>query len=200
LDNAEQIRSAATQLFATLGYEGTSLQAIAERVGVTKQTLLYHYPSKDALRRAVLEQVFAHWRERLPQMLEAVTSGHGRFEALTRELVRFFDTDGNRARLLARELLDNPDEMRRLLVDNLKPWVLLVAQYIREGQKTGIIHQDLDPEAYVLNVIMLVLSNATVRTLAESVLGSEARSDAAARQMGELLRLTRTALFKRARG
>jgi AcrR family transcriptional regulator len=200
LDNAEQIRSAATQLFATLGYEGTSLQAIAERVGVTKQTLLYHYPSKDALRRAVLEQVFAHWRERLPQMLEAVTSGHGRFEALTRELVRFFDTDGNRARLLARELLDNPDEMRRLLVDNLKPWVLLVAQYIREGQKTGIIHQDLDPEAYVLNVIMLVLSNATVRSLAESVLGSEARSDAAARQMGELLRLTRTALFKRARG
>jgi AcrR family transcriptional regulator len=200
LDNAEQIRTAATQLFATLGYEGTSLQAIAERVGVTKQTLLYHYPSKDALRRAVLEQVFAHWRERLPQMLEAVTSGHGRFEALTRELVRFFETDGNRARLLARELLDNPDEMRRLLVDNLKPWVLLVAQYIREGQKTGIIHQDLDPEAYVLHVIMLVLSNATVRTLAESVLGGEARSDAAARQMGELLRLTRTALFKRARG
>lgn len=200
MDNAEQIRSAATQLFATLGYEGTSLQAIAERVGVTKQTLLYHYPSKDALRRAVLEQVFAHWRERLPQMLEAVTSGHGRFEALTRELLRFFDTDANRARLLARELLDNPDEMRRLLVDNLKPWVLLVAQYIREGQKTGIIHSDLDPEAYVLNVIMLVLSNATVRSLAESVLGSEARSDAGARQMAELLRLTRTALFKRARG
>jgi AcrR family transcriptional regulator len=200
LDNAEQIRTAATQLFATLGYEGTSLQAIAERVGVTKQTLLYHYPSKDALRRAVLEQVFAHWRERLPQMLEAVTSGHGRFEALTRELLRFFETDANRARLLARELLDNPDEMRRLLVDNLKPWVLLVAQYIREGQKTGIIHSDLDPEAYVLNVIMLVLSNATVRSLAESVLGSEARSDAGARQMGELLRLTRTALFKHARG
>jgi hypothetical protein len=39
-----------------------------------------------------------------------------------------------------------------------------------------------------------------VRSLAESVLGSEARSDAGARQMGELLRLTRTALFKRARG
>src|SRR5213078_3841448 len=55
VDNADQIRDAATQLFATQGYEGTSLQAIAERVGVTKQTLLYHYPSKDALRRAVLE-------------------------------------------------------------------------------------------------------------------------------------------------
>ncbi len=97
MDNAEQIRAAAAQLFARHGYEGTSLQDIAERVGVTKQTLLYHYPSKDALRRAVLERVFSHWRERLPQMLEAVTSGHGRFDALTRELVRFFETDMQRA-------------------------------------------------------------------------------------------------------
>lgn len=198
MDNADQIRTAAAQLFATLGYEGTSLQAIAERVGVTKQTLLYHYPSKDALRRAVLEQVFAHWRERLPQMLEAVTSGRGRFEALTRELVHFFEADDNRARLLVRELLDNPAEMRRLLADNLRPWILLVAQYIREGQQSGLIHADVDAEAYVLQVIMLVLANAAVHSIADSVLASDSR-DAATRQMQELLRLTRTALFKSSR-
>ena len=93
MDNAEQIRAAATRLFAALGYEGTSLQAIAECVGVTKQTLLYHYASKEALRRAVLDQIFGHWRERLPDMLRAVTSGHDRFEALTRELVHFFEAD-----------------------------------------------------------------------------------------------------------
>ena len=123
------------------------------RVGVTKQTLLYHYPCKDALRRAVLEQVFAHFRERLPQMLEAVTSGHGRFEALTRELVQFFEADPDRARLLVRELLDNPDGMRKLLAENLRPWVLLIAQYIRQGQSSDLIHDDVDPEVYVLHVI-----------------------------------------------
>jgi len=199
-DNAEQIRSVATQLFARHGYEGVSLQAIAERVGVTKQTLLYHFPSKDVLRKAVLDQVFSHWRERLPQMLEAVTSGHGRFDALTRELVRFFETDADRARLLVRELLDNPDEMRRMLAENLRPWVLLVAQYVREGQRIGLIHADVDPEAYVLTVITLVLANVSTNGIVEGVLGDSGGSGVRAareRQQNELLRLTKAALFKR---
>jgi TetR/AcrR family transcriptional regulator len=199
VDNAEHIRTVATQLFARHGYEGVSLQAIAERVGVTKQTLLYHFSSKDVLRKAVLDQVFSHWRERLPQMLEAVTSGHGRFDALTRELVRFFEADSDRARLLVRELLDNPDEMRRMLAENLRPWVLLVAQYVREGQRIDLIHADVDPEAYVLTVITLVLSSVSATGVAEAVLGdSNGHGVRAARerQLAELLRLTKAALFK----
>jgi AcrR family transcriptional regulator len=196
VDNAEHIRAAATQLFASVGYEGASLQAIAERVGVTKQTLLYHYPSKEALHRAVLEHVFAHFRERLPQMLEAVTSGHGRFEALTRELVHFFEADPDRARLLLRELLDKPDDMRRLLAENLRPWILLIAQYVRQGQGSGLIHEGVDPEAYVLQVIILVLANVATRRVLHGVLGGEASADEAYdRQMRELFRLSRTALF-----
>jgi hypothetical protein len=147
----------------------------------------------------VLDQVFAHWRERLPQMLEAVTSGHGRFDALTRELVRFFEADTDRARLLVRELLDNPDEMRRMLADNLRPWVLLVAQYIREGQRIGLIQPDVDPEAYVLTVISLVLSTVSATGVAEAVLGDTGGNGARAareRQLTELLRLTKAALFK----
>ena len=196
MDNAEHIRAAATQLFASVGYEGASLQAIAERVGVTKQTLLYHYPSKEALRRAVLDHVFAHFRERLPQMLQAVTSGHGRFEALTRELVHFFEADPDRARLLLRELLDKPDDMRRLLAENLRPWILLIAQYVRQGQDTALIHADVDPEAYVLQVIILVLANVATRPVMHGVLGEGAgQQEAYDRQMRELFRLSRTALF-----
>ncbi|MGD8861193.1 MAG: helix-turn-helix domain-containing protein [Myxococcales bacterium] len=199
MDNAEQIRAAATHLFAQHGYDGASLQAIAERVGVTKQTLLYHYPSKDALRRAVIEGVFSHWRTRLPQMLEAVTSGHGRFEALTRELITFFENDADRALVILRELLDNPEEMRRLLGDNLRPWTLLLAQYIREGQRIDLIHEDVDPEAYVLNVIGLVLANVVSRPLVEGIMtsGGVSKNEVRERQMRELFRLTRTALFKR---
>jgi AcrR family transcriptional regulator len=196
VDNAEQIRAAATHLFASLGYEGTSLQAIADRVGVTKQTLLYHFPSKDALKRAVLDHVFSHFRARLPQMLEAVTSGRGRFDALTRELVEFFEGDPDRARLIVREVLDNPDGMRRLMGDNLRPWILLVGQYIRQGKDAGIIHGDVDPEAYVLNVISSVLANIVVRPVWPSVVGGEmSDSQASERQMQELFRSSRTALF-----
>lgn len=46
----------ATALFARDGYADTSLREIAERVGVSKSALLHHYPSKDALLRAVLAE------------------------------------------------------------------------------------------------------------------------------------------------
>lgn len=200
MDNPAQIRAAATKLFASHGYEGVSLQAIADSVGVAKQTLLYHYPSKDRLRRAVIEQVLEHWRRTLPAMLQAVTSGRRRFTALTEELVRFFDSDRDRARLLARELLDNPGDTRRLMIESLRPWILLVAEYIREGQKLGQIRENVDPESYVLHVIVLVISTvANLSTVAVALVGdgAGARADLEHRHLAELVRMTRTALFVR---
>ncbi|HEX2676656.1 MAG TPA: helix-turn-helix domain-containing protein [Polyangiales bacterium] len=196
MDNSAQIRAAATKLFASHGYEGVSLQSIADEVGVAKQTLLYHFPSKEVLRRAVIDHVFEHWRSTLPQILQAVTSGKRRFTALTEELIRFFVADADRARLLAREMLDNPESTQRLMAENLRPWLLLVAEYIREGQKIGLIHKDVDPESYVLHVIVLVVSNVAGMNAVPMVLQEGAsRADVEKRHLDELVRLTRTALF-----
>lgn len=46
----------AMALFAQEGYGDTSLRDIAERVGVSKSTLLHHYPSKEELLSAVLSE------------------------------------------------------------------------------------------------------------------------------------------------
>lgn len=199
MDNSAQIRAAATKLFATHGYEGVSLQAIADEVGVAKQTLLYHYPSKDLLHRAVIENVFEHWRSTLPQILQAVTSGKRRFTALTEELIRFFAQDRDRARLLARQVLDDPEGTQRLMGANLRPWLLLVAEYIREGQKIGLVHKDVDAEVFVLHVIVLVVSNVAVLSTISSVMATDEKQKAALEQryLAELVRLTRTALFTR---
>ncbi len=199
MDSSAQIRAAATKLFASHGYEGVSLQRIADEVGVAKQTLLYHYPSKETLRRAVIEQVFAHWRSTLPQILQAVTSGHRRFTALTEELIRFFTADRDRARLLARELLDDPAGMQRLMVENLRPWLMLVTEYVREGQRIGLVRADVDPEPYVLHVVVQVVATVASLPTVAMAAAKEGASlhDAEQRHLAELVRLTRTALFTR---
>lgn len=51
-----QIVADAMRLFARDGYGDTSLRDIAEAVGVSKSTLLHHYPSKDLLLSAVLAE------------------------------------------------------------------------------------------------------------------------------------------------
>ena len=44
----------AAALFARLGFEQTTLQAVADAAGYSKAGLLHHFPSKEALREAVL--------------------------------------------------------------------------------------------------------------------------------------------------
>ena len=52
----EQIVDRAAALFARRGVAQTSVQAVADAVGLSKAGLLHHFPSKDALREAVLAQ------------------------------------------------------------------------------------------------------------------------------------------------
>jgi AcrR family transcriptional regulator len=51
-----QVLDAALELFLKRGYEGTSMQAVADQAGVTKPVVYACYSSKDALFRALLER------------------------------------------------------------------------------------------------------------------------------------------------
>ncbi|MFJ4239661.1 TetR/AcrR family transcriptional regulator [Streptomyces iakyrus] len=52
---AEIVR-AALEVIAERGYRGASLAAVAERVGLTQQGLLHHFPTKESLLVAVLQE------------------------------------------------------------------------------------------------------------------------------------------------
>jgi AcrR family transcriptional regulator len=54
-DTRERIQSIALELFAEQGYEKTSLREIAERLGVTKAALYYHFKSKEDIVRSFTE-------------------------------------------------------------------------------------------------------------------------------------------------
>ena len=56
------ILEAAEIEFATNGYEGTTLQSIADRAGMTKRQVLYFFSNKKTLYSEVLSRIFKHWR------------------------------------------------------------------------------------------------------------------------------------------
>lgn len=156
-DVAQRALDVATQLFAANGYDGTSLSAIAAEVGVRKPSLLYHFPSKEELRLAVLRRVFERWNDVLPRVLQAATSGEDRFASLVSEVVHFFGEDPDRARLLLREMLDRPELLRDQMSQYVTPWLAILTDYIRRGQDRGYIRPNVDPHAYLLHVIQLVI-------------------------------------------
>jgi AcrR family transcriptional regulator len=58
-DTRARIQQVALGLFAEQGYERTSLREIAERLGVTKAALYYHFKSKEDIVRSFTEDYFA---------------------------------------------------------------------------------------------------------------------------------------------
>lgn len=197
----EQILVEATKQFALRGYDGTSLQAIADEVGIRKASLLYHFQSKAELRRRVLDRLLSRWRERVPRLLLAATSGKDQFEAVMQEVVRFFASNPDRARLLVREALDRPDEMRQLLANHVQPWAGMVCEHIRQGQSAGRVHEELDPEAYIAQVVNLVIGSIATFDCVGALVSKRAtvtgnKQQPLERHIAELLRFAQRGLFR----
>jgi TetR/AcrR family transcriptional regulator len=57
----QRILRAAKPLFAQQGYRGVSIDRIAAAAGLSKQNLLYYFPRKELLYRAVLGGVLDVW-------------------------------------------------------------------------------------------------------------------------------------------
>lgn len=193
VDGRAKTLLAATKLLAAHGFDGTSVQDIADALGVTKQAVLHHFPSKESIREAVLDDILQHWNERLPKLLLAATASEDRFDAVFGELFEFFFNEPDRARLILREALDRPKVVRRLLEGPVRPWLRAVASYIDSGVERGQHHTGLDPEAYVLNVLLFVLSAAAGVHVMPAALSS---ADAVQRYTRELARIARSSLFR----
>lgn len=66
----EGILNRAAGLFARHGFTQTSVQAVADAVGMSKAGLLHYFPSKDALREAVVARAQALEQEVFDQVAE----------------------------------------------------------------------------------------------------------------------------------
>jgi TetR/AcrR family transcriptional regulator len=186
--------AAATRLFAAHGFEGTALQDIADAVGVSKPAILHHFPSKEHIRQAVLDSMLAHWNGMLPRLLLAATASGDRFEAVFGELHRFFASDPDRARLIVRETLDRPAEMRKVLRGTVHSWHAAIARYVEAGRDTGRHYADIDPESYVVLIMLLVITATASSPVTAAALDQGGR-DGEARFDRELARIARASLF-----
>ena len=193
-DVRQRILDEATRLFAEQGFEGTSLQELSDAVGIRKPSLLYHFNSKDALREAVVEGLLSHWKMEIPRLLAAAQGGHDRFSALIEAVVEFFTSDANRARLVLREIMDQPQATQDRIRDHLSPWTSLITEAIRLGQESGRVKLDVNPEAYIMQVVFMALGTVAAGDVAEAMVpgGDAVTMD---KRIAELIRIARDSLF-----
>jgi AcrR family transcriptional regulator len=190
----DKILEEAIRLFGENGFEGTSIQNIADAVGIRKPSLLYHYASKEVLRAEAVESLLNHWKTELPRLLANSRSGHDRFSTTVEALINFFLENKNRANLVVREMLDRPASLGDQVKEHLDPYLILIVDYIRMGQGSGIVKPEVDPESYITHVMMMVIGTVALGgvTKAFSVFDND---DTMQPLVKELVRIARDTLF-----
>ncbi|MFV2040282.1 MAG: TetR/AcrR family transcriptional regulator, partial [Acidimicrobiales bacterium] len=88
MSTSDRIIEAATVAFGGRGYDATSLDDLASTLGITKQSILYHFGSKERLLDAVVDHAVGELTEVLWGVVEASDDGWERVEAMVRGVFR----------------------------------------------------------------------------------------------------------------
>jgi AcrR family transcriptional regulator len=154
----DQILEAAQKAFAEHGYDATSLNDIAQAVGIQRPSLLHHFPSKSLLYEQAFGRHLVEWFLRVEDAVDR--PGSDAWETMDRILeagFSFFAANPEFVRILRREALGEKNRISAALSEALKPmWARAVAFFLR-GMDDGTFRRS-DPDQLLLTGYGAILS------------------------------------------
>jgi TetR/AcrR family transcriptional regulator len=156
---SERILDAALAQFGRRGYEATSLDALAAELGLTKQAILYWFPSKEALLDAVVVRSADDLRGALEAALAGTAPGFGRVETVMATVFRFAV---RRPALLGlvREANRLGPEVAARMEAGVSPLVHRAIDFLADEMEAGTIRR-ADPRLLLLFMYATVVGVAT---------------------------------------
>lgn len=110
-----QLLDAAQEVFVEAGYHAAAMDTIAERAGVSKPVLYQHFPSKQALYLALLDQHCNAIVSMVEQALADNQDNKQRVAAAIDAYFSFFEQNGSPARLVFESDLTGEEPVRARL-------------------------------------------------------------------------------------
>jgi len=161
--NRARILAAAIAEFASRGFEGASMDAIAARTRTTRALINYYFGSKERLYLAVLERVYAEIREAENELeLEHLAP----VDAIRRIVEFTYDYYVDHeyfVRLVVAENQAKGRHMKRFpsLRTVNRPIADLLGEVIARGQADGLFRSDVDPIDVHMAIAALGMFNVT---------------------------------------
>ena len=153
----DDILRAATDLFGEAGFDGVSINAIAQRAGTSKANVFHHFGSKETLYLAVMRDACGQFAA----SIEALGAGGKEFADRVTDFVRAdlatMRAQPDESHLILREILESgPCRGRALASDVFDEQFGRIVALFREGQAGGEVTGDVPP---ALAASMLIACN-----------------------------------------
>lgn len=130
----ENIITISAKLFAEKGYDKTSMQDIADAVGMSKGGIFHHFSSKEDIFNAVMERQFEQITETVKKWLDdmhGLTAKEKLRGLIRRNLMdeKIIKESGN----MISSAAESPQIILAFTQDNVKKLAPIIAEVIREG-------------------------------------------------------------------
>lgn len=139
--NETLILQAAEKVFAEAGFGGATMQLIADMAGLPKANLHYYFPTKEALYRRVVQNIFEIWLHAADSMDRAPgpVEGIGAYIDAKMEISRRHP-DGSK--VWASEVMHGAPVIQDYLETTLRDWTTnraaLIQRWIDEGKMAPV--------------------------------------------------------------
>lgn len=184
--NKSAILSAGLDVFSQYGFRGATLDMIAVAAGLSKPNLLYYFPSKDAIYKALLARLLENWLEPLHALdsagdpVEEIVAYAERKLAMSRDYPR-------ESRLFANEILQGAPQIGDVLAGELRDLVDAKAKVIDDWVTNGQIKK-VDPHHLIFSIWSLTQHYADFDVQVRAILGDRDPFAGAAKHLDDLLR------------
>ncbi|MFH1741150.1 MAG: TetR/AcrR family transcriptional regulator [bacterium] len=155
-ETRSRIARAAIRLFATQGFDGTSVREIAESAGVTKPVLYYYYGSKEKLYVAMIEECYERCRKHTAQSEQHKGPFRERLRYLLKNEFDYHVSDEETARMLYTVAFAPQRNSPNVNLYELeKPHLEILENVIRDGIESGEVRQVSVKDAAILLLGMI---------------------------------------------